>query len=159
MSIPNMSRPSDDAIEHQVTYYDGNTRVVYTTENEIPYPDGHLIVSRVDLNSILTHANEAFVEISGYTRDELMGMPHCILRHPDMPSAVYAEMWQTLQSGNKWRGYVKNLCKNGSFYWVYATAVPNVRHGEVVGYTSVRRKPSRTKIAEAENLYQTMRSQ
>lgn len=66
------------------------------------------------------------------------------------------DLWQTVEAGKKWHGYVKNLCKDGSYYWVYATAVPNIRHGETVGYTSVRRKPSRSKIAQAEALYRKM---
>lgn len=153
VKIPDMVKPTADAIEHTITYYDGNSRTIYTTSNELPYPDGKLIVSRVDLDGIITHANEAFVDISGYTLDELIGMPQHILRHPDMPKAAFKDLWETVKAGKKWHGYVKNLCKDGSYYWVYATAVPNIRHGETVGYTSVRRKPSRSKIAETEQHY------
>ncbi|WP_264480620.1 PAS domain-containing protein [Psychrobacter sp. I-STPA6b] len=156
--IPDMEKPCDSATQYELHYNDGTSRIVYDTGEERPYPDGKLIVSRTDLNGVLTHANDAFVEISGYERDELIGMPHHILRHPDMPSPVYAEMWATLKSGKKWHGYVKNLCKDGTHYWVYATAVPNVRRGETVGYTSVRRKPSRTKIQEAVVQYADMKS-
>lgn len=153
VKLPDMAKPAGDATEHHLTYFDGNTRTVYTTNNELPYPDGKLIVSRVDLEGNITHANDAFVDISGYTRDELIGKPQHILRHPDMPKAAFKDLWDTVKAGNKWHGYVKNLCKDGSYYWVYATAVPNVRRGETVGYTSVRRKPSRSKIAETEQQY------
>lgn len=157
IDIPDMQKPDGAATEHRLTFYDGTTRTVYDTNVERPYPDGKLIVSRTDLQGVLTHANDAFVEISGYTKEELIGAPQHILRHPDIPHAVYAEMWETLKAGKKWHGYVKNLCKDGSHYWVYATAVPNIRRGQTVGYTSVRRKPSRSKIEEAAKLYATMK--
>ena len=151
--LSDMQKPSGDSTEHTLTFFDGTTRTVYDTGVERPYPDGKLIISRTDLNSVLTHVNDAFVEISGYTEGELIGKPQCILRHPDMPKAAYADLWNTIKAGKKWHGYVKNLCKDGSHYWVYATVVPNVRRGETVGYTSVRRKPSRSKIEEAIKQY------
>lgn len=129
---------------------------MYDAGIERPYPDGKLIVSRTDLDGILTHVNDAFVEISGYTEDELIGKPQHILRHPDMPAAAFEDLWRTVKAGNKWHGYVKNLCKDGSHYWVYATVVPNVRRGQTVGYTSVRRKPSRQKVNEAITQYKDM---
>ncbi|MDO5288890.1 MAG: PAS domain-containing protein [Pseudomonadota bacterium] len=153
MALPSQ-QPAADATEvRQHTYHDGSSREVHVSAREIAYPEGRLIISRTDLNGIITHANEAFVELSGYTRDELIGQPHCILRHPDMPRAAFKDLWATVSSGKKWHGYVKNLCKDGSHYWVYATAVPNVRGGKIVGYTSVRRKPSRKKIEEMTALY------
>ena len=151
--LSDMQKPSGDSTEHTLTFFDGTTRTVYDTGVERPYPDGKLIISRTDLNGVLTHVNDAFVEISGYTEGELIGKPQCILRHPDMPKAAYADLWNTIKAGKKWHGYVKNLCKDGSHYWVYATVVPNVRRGETVGYTSVRRKPSRSKIEEAIKQY------
>jgi aerotaxis receptor len=140
-----------------MTYHDGASRIIYDTGIERPYPDGKLIVSRTDLAGNITHVNDAFVEISGYDIDELIGKPHYILRHPDMPKAAYKDLWSTAEAGQKWHGYVKNLCKDGSHYWVYATVVPNVRRGETVGYTSVRRKPSRSKIADATTQYAQMK--
>ncbi len=157
IQLENMPKPAGDATEHTLTFFDGTTRTVYDTGVERPYPDGKLIVSRTDLNGVLTHVNDAFVEISGYTEGELLGKPQHILRHPDMPKAAYADLWSTVKAGKKWHGYVKNLCKDGSHYWVYATVVPNVRRGETVGYTSVRRKPSRSKIEAAIAQYATMK--
>ncbi|PIE40743.1 MAG: diguanylate cyclase [Gammaproteobacteria bacterium] len=142
--------------EHTLTYYDGTTRKVLVTDVETEFPEGCLIVSRTDVNGIITHVNESFVIMSGFTEEELIGQPHCILRHPDMPPAAFADLWDTLKRGEKWYGYVKNLRKDGGYYWVYATAIPNVRRGEVVGYTSVRRQPSKKKIAECEKLYPTL---
>ena len=155
--LPDMQKPSGDSVEHQITYHDGATRTVYDTGVEHPYPDGKLIVSSTDTNGILTHVNDAFVAISGYIKEELIGKPHHILRHPDMPSEAFADLWATVKAGNKWHGYVKNLCKDGGHYWVYATVVPNIRRGEVVGYTSVRRKPSRSKIEEASKQYAALK--
>lgn len=152
-------KPEDivgDYREHTLTYFDGTSRKVLATELESPFPEGRLIVSRTDPAGIITHVNQSFVDMSGYTREELLGAPHYILRHPDMPPAAFKDLWDTLARGEKWQGYVKNLRKDGGFYWVKATVIPNVRHNQVVGYTSVRRKPSRQKIAECMRLYPTL---
>lgn len=154
MGIPDMVLPSLPSREVKLTYNDGSARTVYATDVEEPFPEGGLIVSRTDLKGVITHANEAFVEMSGWEREELIGVPQHILRHPDIPKAAFKSLWDDLAAGKKWHGYLKNLRKDGSFYWVYATAVPNVRNGEVVGYTSVRRKPSRTRIAEVIPMYE-----
>lgn len=142
--------------EHTLAYHEGGQRKVLVSEIEIPYPEGRLIVSRTDRQGVITQTNAAFVEMSGYTESELVGQPHSILRHPDMPAAAFKDLWDTVGKGKKWHGYVKNLRKDGAFYWVYATVIPNVRDGEVVGYTSVRRKPSRKKVDESAKLYATM---
>lgn len=139
-----------------LTYCDGTSRAVMVVDEEVPFPEGHLIVSRTDPNGIITHTNPIFVEMSGYTEEELIGAPHCILRHPDMPLAAFKHLWDTLLQGQKWNGYVKNLRKDGRYYWVYATVVPNVRDGKLIGYSSVRRKPSRQKVAEMDALYKHM---
>ena len=145
-----------DYKEHQIKYSDGSNRKVLVTEEETPFPKGCLIVSRTDTKGVITHANESFVLMSGYDKSELIGEPHHILRHPDMPPAACKDLWDTLQRGDKWQGYVKNLRKDGGFYWVFATAIPNIRNGEVQGYTSVRREPSRKKIEECMALYPTL---
>lgn len=152
MTFPAM-QPASGATERTLTFNDGSQRTVYVSDVERPYPKGRLIVSRTDVNGVITHANDAFIEISGYERDELIQQPHCVLRHPDMPHSLFQSLWETMQAGKKWHGYIKNLCKDGSHYWVYATAVPNVRNGKVVGYASVRREPSRRKIEEMIALY------
>ena len=130
-------------------------RILYT-ELETPYPDGKLIVSTTDKSGIITHVNKSFIEMSGYTEDELIGSPHSILRHPDMPSVAFKDLWDTVNQGLKWQGFVKNLRKDGGYYWVKATVIPNVRHGKIVSYTSVRRKPSRSKVNECIQLYPTL---
>lgn len=142
--------------EVTINYFDGTSRTAAIADREVPYPEGKLIVSRTDRAGIITHANQAFVDMSGYTQNELIGQNHYILRHPDMPAAAFADLWETIEAGKKWHGYVKNLRKDGAYYWVKATVIPNIRNGKVVGYTSVRRKPSRSKIAESEALYKTL---
>lgn len=142
--------------EHHLIFSDSNKRRVLVTEVETPFPKGCLIVSRTDTRGYITHANESFFLMSGYERDELINQPHHILRHPDMPPAAFKDLWDTLKRGEKWHGYVKNLRKDGGYYWVYATAIPNIRKGKILGYTSVRREPSRKKIDECIKLYPTM---
>jgi aerotaxis receptor len=136
--------------------YGSGCRKIFYTEIETPYPDGKLIVSTTDKTGIITHINQSFIEMSGYSEDELIGMPHSILRHPDMPSVAFKDLWDTVNRGEKWQGFVKNLRKDGGYYWVKANVIPNVRDGQVVGYTSVRRKPSRTKVNECIQLYPTL---
>ena len=145
-----------DYNEHTLIYFDKSTRKVLVTQIETPFPKGCLIVSRTDTEGIITHVNESFVLMSGYEKSDLISQPHHILRHPDMPPAAYKDLWDTLNQGKKWHGYVKNLRKDGGYYWVYATAIPNIRKGKVLGYTSVRREPSRKKIEECIQLYPTM---
>ena len=159
MELPDMQPPAVPARAARLTYHDGSSRTVFATDEEIAFPQGRLIVSRTNLQGVITHANDAFVELSGWSREELIGAPHHILRHPDMPKAAFLGLWDTLKQVKKWHGYVKNLRKDGAYYWVYATAVPNVRDGEVVGYTSVRRKPSRTRITELVPVYQAWLAQ
>jgi aerotaxis receptor len=122
------------------------------TGNEVPFTRG-TIVSKTDLKGIITYANDAFVEISGFSREELIGKNHNIVRHPDMPPAAFAWLWETIKAGRPWRGIVKNRAKNGDHYWVDAFVVPVRKKGEVVEYMSVRTPASRADIAAAESLY------
>jgi len=147
---------SDSFQETTLKYFDGTQRTVLTTDIETKFPDGRLIVSQTDLNGAITHVNKSFIIMSGFTEEELIGQPHYILKHPDMPPAAFAGLWETVQKKEKWHGYVKNLRKDGGYYWVYATVIPNVRNGEIVSYTSVRRKPSAKKVAECMELYPTL---
>lgn len=128
------------------------------TGGERPFPDDSIIVSRTDPAGVITHVNQALIDISGYQRQELLGQPHNILRHPDMPGEIFAQMWLTLGQGKRWHGYLKNRCKDGDHYWVKATVMPNIRQGQLLGYTSVRKKPSRVKVEVSEALYARMRA-
>lgn len=105
---------------------------------ETEVPENELIVSRTDLKGNITYANETFARISGYEIAELIGKPHNIVRHPDMPSSVFAELWQTVKQGGIWRGYVKNLRKDGGYYWVYAEVSGVYKEGHLVEYKSMR---------------------
>ena len=112
------------------------------TQQETIIPDGVFIYSRTDLKGQITEANRAFADISGYTQDEMVGQPHNMIRHPDMPEAAFADMWLNLKAGKPWKGVVKNRRKDGGYYWVLANASPVREHGQVVGYQSVRSRPS-----------------
>ncbi len=127
------------------------------TQREHELPDGCTLMSTTDTQSHVTYANDDFVEASGFSRDEISGQPHNLVRHPDMPAAAFADMWATLKGGEPWTALVKNRRKNGDHYWVRANAVPVVRQGRQTGYMSVRTKPSREEIATAEALYRAMR--
>jgi aerotaxis receptor len=151
--------PADIKGEYQekvLIYEDTNKRKVLVTDYETLFPDGRLIVSSTDPQGIITHVNQSFVDMSGYSEKELMGQPHYILRHPDMPAAAFKNLWDTVKQGDKWHGYVKNLRKDGGYYWVLATVIPNIRSGKIKGYTSVRRKPARRKVEECIKLYPTL---
>jgi len=127
------------------------------TGREVDVANSQAIVSQTDLDGNITYVNPYLIDISGYSEEELLGAPQNILRHPDMPAVAFKGLWDTMATGAKWHGYVKNLRKDGRYYWVYATVVTNIRDGKVVGYTSVRRKPSRTRVLEADALYKTLR--
>lgn len=123
------------------------------TGKEKTVPEGIRLVSRTDTKGIITFANDNFVAQSGFSRDELLGSSHNIVRHPDVPPIVFEDMWDTLKKGLPWRGVVKNRCKDGDHYWVDANVVPVRKNGETIGYMSVRTAASREDIARAEALY------
>lgn len=125
---------------------------------EVEFADGETIVSSTDPQGRITYVNGYFIEISGYSEAELVGQPHRLIRHPDMPAAAFADMWATLKRGRPWVGMVKNRCKNGDHYWVEANVSPIYdAAGKLEGYVSVRRKPSRDRVAEAERVYRDIR--
>ncbi|HEX8477565.1 MAG TPA: PAS domain-containing protein, partial [Telluria sp.] len=119
--------------------------------------EGESIVSKTDLQGNITYANPCFIDISGYSEEELLGAPQNILRHPDMPAAAFADMWATLQAGLPWTGLVKNRCKNGNFYWVRANVTPVRERGRAVGYMSVRTRAEPEAVAAAEQVYRALR--
>lgn len=127
------------------------------TQREREFPADTRLVSMTDLQGDITFVNRDFVDISGFTETELIGSHHNLVRHPDMPAAAFADLWQTIKSGKTWRGIVKNRSKNGDHYWVDAYVMPIVQDGQTIGYQSVRSKPSRAQIAQAEALYSRMR--
>jgi len=123
------------------------------TNSEYELSDGVSLVSRTDLKGRIIYANLAFIEASGFSEAELIGKPHNLVRHPDMPEEAFADLWATVKSGLPWSGVVKNRRKNGDFYWVFANVTPVHENGATNGYLSVRTKLSRAQIAEAEHLY------
>ncbi|MFD0669804.1 methyl-accepting chemotaxis protein [Ramlibacter sp. MAHUQ-53] len=127
--------------------------------NEYVYPDGLTLVSTTDLKSRITYCNPAFIEVSGYEREELLGQPHNMIRHPDMPAEAFRDLWATIQSGKPWSAMVKNRRKNGDHYWVVANVTPIQSDGHVSGYMSVRTKPTREQVQAAEALYARMRGE
>ncbi|ABE50200.1 methyl-accepting chemotaxis protein [Methylobacillus flagellatus] len=127
------------------------------TNNEYFLQDGQSILSTTDLQGKITYINQDFIEVSGFTEDELIGSPHNLVRHPDMPPEAFADMWATLKAGLPWTGMVKNRRKNGDYYWVLANATPMRQNGNVVGYMSVRVKPSRQQVEQASQIYARLR--
>ncbi len=124
------------------------------TNVETILPDNQFIYSRTDLKGVITEANQAFCDVSGYSREEMVGQPHNMVRHPDMPEAAFKDMWADLKIGRPWRGIVKNRRKDGGFYWVVANASPVRENGQIVGYQSVRSRPSREEIEAATAAYE-----
>lgn len=120
--------------------------------------DCSMSVSKTDLEGRITYCNSEFIEISGFSEDELISNSHNIVRHPDMPPAVFEDMWRNIKKGKPWEGLVKNRCKSGDFYWVKANVAPILEQGRVVGYMSLRLKPTRYEIRQAEALYAELHS-
>jgi PAS domain S-box-containing protein len=119
--------------------------------------DGNVIISQTDLYGVITYANKMFCQISGYSVQELVGQPHNIIRHPDMPKAAFEKMWSTIQGGQAWNGLVKNLRKDGLYYWVETEILPTKdEDGKIVGYIAARKPASRKNIQESEELYTKM---
>lgn len=127
---------------------------VYNVETRVRADQ--FLISKTDKKGIITYANPAFIEISGYTAEELIGKPHNLIRHPDMPPAAFKDLWDTLHAGKPWMGVVKNRRKDGGFYWVFANVTPITENSEVTGYASVRIRPTRAQIAQAQALYRRM---
>ncbi|MBA5687871.1 methyl-accepting chemotaxis protein [Rugamonas apoptosis] len=127
------------------------------TNKEYVLKESETIVSKTDLQGNITYVNQDFITISGFSEEELLGAPQNIVRHPDMPPAAFADLWCTLKAGKAWTGLVKNRCKNGDHYWVEAGMAPLLDQGRMIGYTSIRTKPSRAKVEAAEQAYRQVR--
>jgi PAS domain S-box-containing protein len=127
------------------------------TQHERVMREGDFIVSKTDLKGRLTYCNRIFVEFSGFSEQELLGAQHNVVRHPDMPRGVFKYLWDTLQAEKECFAYVKNMSKDGGFYWVFANVTPNLNaQGCAEGYFSVRRKPGRGAVSAVTDLYQQM---
>ncbi len=124
-------------------------------DEEYTFVDG-IIISETDLNGIITYANRKFIEISGYTKEELIGQPHSIIRHPDMPKAAFKQMWDTIQNDKEWTGLVKNLRKDGRYYWVNTFIKPVYKDGKKVGYIAARHPAKRMDIESIIQVYAQM---
>jgi PAS domain S-box-containing protein len=123
------------------------------TDIEVIFPGGSMI-TETDLKGHITFANRKFMEMTGYNLDELIDTPHSILRHPDMPKAAFKELWTTIQKGEEWNGYVKNLRKDGAFYWVHVFIRPKMdEDGNIVGYIAARKVPDTYGLNKAKERY------
>ncbi len=129
------------------------------TQHEYPFPPDRTLVSVTDLKGRITYCNPAFIEVSGYAKEELLGQAHNLVRHPDMPSEAFRDMWATIEAGHPWMGLVKNRRKNGDHYWVVANATPMMDGGRITGYLSVRSQPTREAVQATEALYATLRNE
>lgn len=127
------------------------------TDNEVTLDASQTIVSKTNLKGIITYVNQEFIDICGFSEEELIGKNHNIVRHPDMPPAAFQDLWDTINAGKPWIGIVKNRCKNGDYYWVEANVTPVQENGKIVGHLSIRKKPSRDQITQAESLYASIK--
>jgi len=125
-----------------------------TPVNEEVLFDGRSLISETDTKGIITYVNRKFTEMTGYTAVEAVGQPHSLLRHPDMPKVGFEQMWKLIESGKIWEGYVKNLRKDGKFYWVVVHIVPKLdEEGNVIGYIASRKMPDRNRLKIVEQQY------
>jgi aerotaxis receptor len=129
------------------------------TNSEYVLGEHEILITSTDLDSRITYANPAFISASGFEQSELLGQPHNVIRHPDMPKEAFRDMWSTLKRGEPWSALVKNRRKDGDFYWVKANVTPVLEKGRVAGYLSVRTKPSRNEVNQAQALYATMQKE
>lgn len=119
--------------------------------------DGRSLISETDTKGIITFINRKFTEMTGYSKEEAIGQPHSLLRHPDMPKAAFEQMWKIIKEGKNWEGYVKNLRKDGKYYWVIVNIIPKLdENGTMIGYIASRKMPDRSLLKTVELQYQKM---
>lgn len=134
-----------------------SARRIEPTGRESPFGDEEIIVSKTDVKGRITYANDVFLRVAGYSARDILGQPHSIIRHPDMPRAVFKLLWETIEAGNEIFAYVLNMASNGDHYWVFAHVTPSFdAAGKIVGYHSNRRKPEPAQIAKIAPLYRTL---
>ena len=122
--------------------------------------DGGVMITETDVNSIITYANRKFREMTGYTKEELIGSPHNINRHPDMPKKAFEDMWNTIKSGNYWEGFIKNLRSDGKYYYVVVWIKPKLdENGETIGYIAGRKIPDKDLLKRALTQYKAMKEE
>ena len=129
---------------------------ISATQNERSFEQETLLVTKTDTKGKITYANRAFIDIVGLKEEELIGAPHNIVRHPDMPKIIFKYLWTYLQEGNEIHAYVKNICADGSYYWVMANVTPSYFSGKIVGYHSSRRKPTKEALSIIIPLYKQL---
>jgi PAS domain S-box-containing protein len=128
------------------------------TDAEKTFAHDEILVSKTDVRGNITYGNELFVKLSGYTQEELLGQPHNMIRHPDMPKLIFKALWDTISQGKEINAYVVNLAKNGEYYWVYANVTPSFdREGNIIGYYSVRRQPNPAALKIIKPFYHELR--
>lgn len=127
------------------------------TNREIEMGRDSVLVSRTDMSGRIQYVNKDFIDISAFSKEEMVGQPHNIIRHPDMPAAAFEDMWRDLKAGLPWSGYVKNRTKNGDHYWVHTNTIPNIENGQPVGYIAIRRRPDMAVVRTIEALYKQFR--
>ena len=133
---------------------------VRPTNVERSFPEDEIIVSKTDLKGIITYANRTFLNVALYTEEEVLGQPHSIIRHPDMPRCVFKLLWDTIQQGNEIFAYVKNMAKDGAYYWVFAHVTPTFGPTkQTIGFHSNRRKPERRQVQVFDGLYRTLKQE
>ncbi|MDD5051996.1 MAG: PAS domain-containing protein [Sulfuricurvum sp.] len=129
------------------------------TDIEVKFEGGNMI-TETDLHGKITYVNRLFVQMSGYEKDELIGKPHSLIRHPDMPKCCFQSMWESVTKGETWEGYVKNLRKDGAFYWVIVMVTPKYNeNGEILGYIAIRKPPGEFTLEEIKAKYANMMSE
>lgn len=158
--LPLMPIPSEEETYHIVPfiYYNTEPRDLIICPKHYILRDGINIISRTNAEGIITHVNQAFIVTSGYSKTELIGASQNIIRHPDVPRSIFKNMWEIISSGKTWEGHLKNLRRDGGYYWVHATIQPVMENGKPKSYTSIRQKMDRETIQMAESLYAEMRT-